>query len=71
MASCRRDRGIFNLVEGVVDHHILGIHYVKAGVPGLDLVFLALGALLLAGGVLLASRGRARGGRRSSGAAPG
>ena len=48
--------GIFNLVEGVVDHHILGIHHVKAGAGQtlLDLAFLALGAVLLTAGVLLA-----------------
>lgn len=44
--------GLFNLVEGVVDHHLLGIHHVKAG-PGQlawDLGFLALGAVLVAVG---------------------
>jgi uncharacterized membrane protein len=49
--------GTFNLVEGVVDHHILGIHHVKADVPVLDLAFLALGAVLLLGGLALARRG--------------
>jgi len=49
--------GTFNLVEGVVDHHILGIHHVKADMPFLDLVFLAVGALLLAGGLALARSG--------------
>jgi uncharacterized membrane protein len=49
--------GTFNLVEGVVDHHILGIHHVKAGEPLLDLAFLALGALLVAAGVALARGG--------------
>ncbi len=49
--------GTFNLVEGVVDHHILGIHHVKADVPILDLAFLALGALLLVGGLVMAREG--------------
>ncbi len=49
--------GTFNLVEGVVDHHILAIHHVRAGAPLLDLAFLALGALLLVGGIALARRG--------------
>jgi len=49
--------GAFNLVEGVVDHHILGIHHVKADAPVLDLAFLALGAGLLGGGLALARRG--------------
>ncbi len=52
--------GTFNLVEGIVDHHILGIHHVRddVGAPlGWDLAFLALGALLVAGGLLLKRRG--------------
>ncbi len=48
--------GIFNLVEGIIDHHILGIHHVRSGPDQLayDLGFLALGAALLVGGWLLA-----------------
>lgn len=45
--------GIFNLVEGLVDHHILGIHHVRddIGAPlGWDLGFLAFGAVLVAVG---------------------
>jgi len=49
--------GTFNLVEGTVDHHILGIHHVKADMPILDLVFLAVGAVFLAGGLALARTG--------------
>ena len=47
--------GVFNLVEGVVDHHLLGIHHVRSGPHQTwwDLGFLALGALLLVGGWLL------------------
>lgn len=48
--------GIFNLVEGVVDHQILGIHHVRDDLGGplaWDLGFLVLGAILLAGGLLL------------------
>ncbi len=47
--------GTFNLVEGVVDHQILGIHHVRSG-PGQlwwDLGFLAWGAAMLVGGLLL------------------
>lgn len=47
--------GIFNLVEGVVDHHLLAVHHVRAG-PGqlaYDLAFLALGAALVVGGLVL------------------
>ncbi|MCX2970847.1 MULTISPECIES: DUF2243 domain-containing protein [Streptomyces] len=52
--------GLFNLVEGVVDHHVLGIHHVHDGPHRLwwDLGFLALGALLLVGGYLLQRGGR-------------
>lgn len=51
--------GTFNLVEGTVDHHILGIHHVKAGEhqAALDLGFLALGTALLIGGLLMARAG--------------
>lgn len=52
--------GLFNLVEGVLDHHVLGIHHVRTG-PGQiwwDLGFLLLGALLVALGSLLRRRGR-------------
>ncbi len=50
--------GTFNLVEGVIDHHILGIHHVKADMLILDYVFLAVGAVLLVGGLALARRGQ-------------
>jgi uncharacterized membrane protein len=50
--------GLFNLVEGVVDHHILTIHHVREGAgvneTAWDLAFLAFGALLAIGGWLLA-----------------
>jgi uncharacterized membrane protein len=44
--------GVFNLVEGVIDHHILQIHHVRPGPGqlGWDLAFLASGALLVLGG---------------------
>jgi uncharacterized membrane protein len=48
--------GIFNLVEGIINHHILQIHRVRpdAAAPLLyDLGFLASGAVLLAAGILL------------------
>lgn len=52
--------GLFNLVEGIIDHQLLGIHHVRddlGGPIGWDLGFLALGALLLIGGLLLARSG--------------
>ncbi|MEV0974833.1 DUF2243 domain-containing protein [Microtetraspora glauca] len=53
--------GLFNLVEGVIDHHILGIHHVRGGPyqTWWDVGFLVLGALLVAGGWLL-QRGSVR-----------
>jgi uncharacterized membrane protein len=50
--------GVFNLVEGLIDHQLLGIHHVRddLGAPlGWDLGFLAFGVLLVAGGAVLAS----------------
>lgn len=51
--------GLFNLVEGVVDHHILGIHHVRADAYQLwwDLGYLALGVVLVGGGWLLQRSG--------------
>lgn len=52
--------GLFNLVEGVINHHLLGVHHVRddLGAPlAWDLGFLALGALLVVGGWLLHRRG--------------
>jgi uncharacterized membrane protein len=49
--------GAFNVVEGVVDHHILGIHHVRddLGAPlSWDVGFLAFGALLVLVGAALA-----------------
>lgn len=41
--------GLFDVVEGIIDHQILGIHHVKPGPHQLawDLGFLAFGALLV------------------------
>jgi uncharacterized membrane protein len=52
--------GIFNLVEGIVDHQILGVHHVRddLGAPlSWDIGFLVLGALLVVGGWMLHRRG--------------
>jgi uncharacterized membrane protein len=49
--------GIFNVVEGLVDHELLGIHHVRDDLGGpieWDLGFLLLGVLLVAGGLALA-----------------
>jgi uncharacterized membrane protein len=65
--------GVFNLVEGLVDHQLLGIHHVRddLGAPlGWDLAFLGLGLLLVVGGAALAAP-RRRTGARHPGSAPG
>lgn len=48
MGSILIGAGSFNLIEGVINHHILQIHHVKPGANQLswDLGFLAIGALL-------------------------
>ena len=60
--------GVFNLVEGLIDHQLLGIHHVRddlGGPLGWDLGFLAFGALLVVAGSLLARRrARTSAGRR-------
>jgi uncharacterized membrane protein len=47
--------GAFDLVEGVVNHHILGLHHVRSGPHQLayDLGFLVFGAVLVLIGSLL------------------
>jgi uncharacterized membrane protein len=52
--------GAFNVVEGLVDHQLIGLHHVRddLGAPlGWDLGFLALGVLLIIGGLALARSG--------------
>ena len=48
--------GFFNLVEGVIDHHILGVHHVHPGQHQLawDLAFVISGVVLMALGAMLA-----------------
>jgi uncharacterized membrane protein len=66
--------GLFNLVEGLIDHQLLGVHHVRddLGAPlSWDLAFLASGVLLIAGGWLLHRRGvRDLAGNRSSAPGP-
>jgi uncharacterized membrane protein len=54
--------GAFNVVEGIVDHQLLGIHHVnetapRAQWPWWDLGFLVWGTLMLLGGWTLVRRG--------------
>lgn len=53
--------GLFNVVEGVIDHELLGLHHVYEYTPNhlpADLAFLGFGVLLLAGGGGLVRAGR-------------
>ncbi len=53
--------GIFNVVEGLVNHQILGVHHVRDDLDApmsWDIGFLAFGVVLVVGGGLLHQRGR-------------
>jgi uncharacterized membrane protein len=55
--------GLFNTVEGIVDHHLLGLHHVNETAPpeqwlAWDLGFLAWGIAMLVGGWLLVRAAR-------------
>lgn len=57
--------GIFNLVEGTINHHLLGLHHVNETVPRAqwiywDVGFLLWGAAMLVAGWVLYRRGQAR-----------
>ncbi|MET7648394.1 DUF2243 domain-containing protein [Streptomyces sp. NPDC005426] len=53
--------GLFNIVEGLLDHQILAIHHVHGGPYQVwwDMGFLLLGLLLIIGGLLLQRGGKA------------
>ena len=55
--------GWFNLVEGIVDHHILDLHYVvqALGQSVWDYLYLACGAVLILVGHLLGRRAQREG----------
>lgn len=52
--------GLFNLVEGIIDHHILNLHHVveRLGVSFADWAFLAAGVAFILLGRTLISAGR-------------
>ena len=55
--------GIFNVVEGLVDHQLLGVHHVRDDLGGplsWDIGFLVFGALLVLGGWSLQRIGERR-----------
>jgi uncharacterized membrane protein len=56
--------GLFNVVEGIVNHHVLGLHHVNETAPPAqwivwDLSFLAWGAVMALAGAYLLQRGKA------------
>lgn len=63
--------GLFNLVEGLIDHHILRVHHLRDDLGGplwWDIGFLLFGAALFATGWALHRRGvRSRGDRQPVG----
>lgn len=57
--------GLFNVVEGLIDHQLLELHHVNETVPldqrlWWDLGFLGWGAAMIAGGALLLRRGESQ-----------
>jgi uncharacterized membrane protein len=54
--------GLFNTIEGLLDHHLLGVHHVveALGVSVFDWAFLGSGVVLLAAGWALVRRGAHR-----------
>ncbi|MCF3935300.1 DUF2243 domain-containing protein [Acuticoccus sp. M5D2P5] len=59
--------GTFNLVEGIIDHHILSLHHVNETVPRKQWIYWDLGFLLSGAGMLLAGWIVYRRGKRVSG----
>ena len=58
--------GIFNVVEGAINHHLLGLHHVNETAPRemwiwWDVGFLVWGAAMIVGGWALAMAARGRG----------
>ena len=55
--------GLFNLIEGTINHHLLGLNHVNETVPReqwiyWDIAFLVWGAAMLLGGLQLLRRGQ-------------
>lgn len=52
--------GAFNLIEGLLDHHLFGLHHVyqPLGLEWPDYAFLAWGAAMIGLGIRLRARGR-------------
>jgi uncharacterized membrane protein len=57
--------GLFNVVEGLIDHHLLNLHHVRPGPDELlyDLAFLAWGAVMVGAGAWIVRAARRSGAR--------
>ena len=64
--------GLFNFVEGIIDHHILNIHHVleSHGQSMFDYLFLASGLIMIIGGVMTIRSARTDGAQPRGGLAP-
>jgi uncharacterized membrane protein len=65
--------GLFNLVEGLIDHQLLGVHHVRDDIGGplsWDLAFLASGVILILAGRLIHRRGLQHMAQRAQGRSP-
>lgn len=52
--------GLFNLVEGIIDHHVLHLHHVveRLGVSAYDYAFLASGMIFIVAGAMMIRSGQ-------------
>jgi uncharacterized membrane protein len=57
--------GLFNVVEGIVDHHLLGIHHVNETVPGGQWIYWDVGFLLWGAAMIVAGWALYRSGQRT------
>jgi uncharacterized membrane protein len=58
--------GLFNVVEGIIDHHILGIHHVNETVPPDQWIYWDIGFLVWGVVMLVAGWGLMRTGRQET-----
>jgi uncharacterized membrane protein len=60
VGACILGWGLFNLVEGIIDHHVLHLHHVleSRGQSLFDVAFLASGLVFMVGGLVLIGRGK-------------
>lgn len=71
LGTCFLGWGLFNFVEGIIDHHILNIHHVveSHGQSVFDYAFLASGVIIIIGGCMAIRSAREDGAQPRSGLA--